>query len=198
MIKIKEALIVEGKYDKIKLSQIFDTVIIKTDGFRIYKDKKTIELIKKLADKSGVIILTDSDNSGLMIRNHLKNVLSDKNVKHAFTPAIKGKEKRKKTASKAGFLGVEGINDEEIIKTVLSCSESFCETDIIKEKEKITRLDLYKIELFGKENSNIIRKKVLNELNLPENMSVSMLLDVLNGFYTKEYLENLVNNIKLS
>ena len=195
MIKIKEALIVEGKYDKIKISSIFDTVIIKTDGFGIYKDKKTIDLIKKLADLRGVIVLTDSDNAGLMIRNYLKNVLSGKNVKHVFTPAVKGKEKRKAKPSKSGFLGVEGTESEAIKEAVMSCATLLGEDKEILKKEGITRLDLYKMEIFGKNNSKIIRQMLLNYLSLPENMSVSMLLDVLNSLYMKEEILEILEKL---
>lgn len=196
MIKIKEAIIVEGKYDKIKISSLFDTVIIKTDGFGIYKDKKTIKLIKNLAEQRGVIVLTDSDNAGLMIRNHLKNVLSDKNIKHAFTPAVKGKEKRKVKASKSGFLGVEGTENDAIKNAVLKIATVLGENEEKQEKEEITRLDLYKMEIFGKDNSKTVRQMLLNYLSLPENMSVSMLLDVLNSFYTKEEILKILEKLK--
>ncbi len=196
MIKIKEAIIVEGKYDKIKISSLFDTVIIKTDGFGIYKDKKTIKLIKNLADSRGVIVLTDSDNAGLMIRNHLKNVLSDKNIKHAFTPAVKGKEKRKVKPSKSGFLGVEGTENDAIKNAVLKIATVLGENEEKQEKEEITRLDLYKMEIFGKDNSKTVRQKLLNYLSLPENMSVSMLLDILNSFYTKEEILKILEKLK--
>lgn len=196
MIKIKEAIIVEGKYDKIKISSLFDTVIIKTDGFGIYKDKKTIKLIKNLAEQRGVIVLTDSDNAGLMIRNHLKNVLSDKNIKHAFTPAVRGKEKRKAKPSKSGFLGVEGTENDAIKNAVLKIATVLGENEEKQEKEEITRLDLYKMEIFGKDNSKTVRQKLLNYLSLPENMSVSMLLDVLNSFYTKEEILKILEKQK--
>lgn len=198
MIKIKEALIVEGKYDKIKISQIFDTAIIKTDGFRIYKDKKTTDLIKKLAKNSGVIIITDSDNSGLMIRNYLKNVLGkEENVKHAFVPAVRGKEKRKKAPSASGFLGVEGTEDKKIIDAVLSCGATILSenNEIYEKNEEITRLDLYKMGIYGKDESAVLRKKLLNELCLPENMSVTMLCDVLSTLLGKEKTEETIKNL---
>ncbi len=119
MIKIKEAVIVEGKYDKIKLSQIVDTVIISVNGFNIFKDTGKQKLIRKLADSQGIIILTDSDRAGFLIRNFICGITDNKNIKHAYVPQIEGVEKRKETASKDGFLGVEGINDaiiEESIK----------------------------------------------------------------------------------
>lgn len=197
-MKIKEVIIVEGKYDKIKISQLFDTVIIKTDGFAIYKDKKTVDLIKKLADSRGVIILTDSDNSGLMIRNYLKNVLKDSNVKHAFVPTVKGKEKRKAIPSKQGLLGVEGIENEMIINAVLSCARLDDDNEFMSSKnnDNILRLDLYKMGLLGGENSAYLRKKLLNYLSLPENMSTSMFLDVLNTLYNKESIKEILLKLK--
>ena len=111
-IKIKEAIIVEGKYDKIKISRLFDTLIIATNGFDIYKNKSKLNLLKQVAEKNGVIILTDSDSAGFRIRNHIRNCLGDIPVKNAYIPEIEGKEKRKDTPSKEGFLGVEGVDDE--------------------------------------------------------------------------------------
>ena len=116
MIKLDLPIIVEGKYDKIKLSSIFDAVIITTEGFGIFKNKEKSELIKKLAEKNGVIVLTDSDSAGSIIRSHLKNILSEDKIHHIFLPPIKGKEKRKTKASSEGLLGVEGINKEIILK----------------------------------------------------------------------------------
>ena len=166
MIKIKEAIVVEGKYDKIKLSEIFDTIIIKTDGFHIYKDKKTVDLLRKLAKTDGLIVLTDSDNAGLMIRNHLKNVLSGENVKHTFVPKVYGKEKRKVLPSKSGILGVEGIENDDILNAVLKVCTVLDENYIRNEKkEDFTRLSLFKMELYGKDKSSLYRKKLLNILN---------------------------------
>mgnify|MGYP002764506450 FL=1 len=115
MLKINEAIIVEGNYDKARLANIVDATIIVTDGFMIFKDTKKAEMIKKLADTCGVIIFTDSDAAGFKIRNYLKNILSGKKVKHAYIPDIKGKERRKNHHSKEGFLGVEGVSDDIII-----------------------------------------------------------------------------------
>lgn len=197
MIKIKEAIVVEGKYDKIKLSEIFDTIIIKTDGFHIYKDKKTVDLLRKLAKTDGLIVLTDSDNAGLMIRNHLKNVLSGENVKHTFVPKVYGKEKRKVLPSKSGILGVEGIENDDILNAVLKVCTVLDENYIRNEKkEDFTRLSLFKMELYGKDKSSLYRKKLLNILNLPENMSVTMLLDVLNSLYSKNEIYEIVEKIK--
>ena len=119
MISIKEAIIVEGKYDKIKLSQITDAVIVAVNGFNIFKDESKQKLIKKLSDSKGIIVLTDSDRAGFLIRNFICGITDNKNIKHAYIPQIEGVEKRKQTVSKDGFLGVEGINDaiiEEAIK----------------------------------------------------------------------------------
>lgn len=124
MVKINEAIAVEGNYDKIKLSQLVDTTIVVLDGFMIYKDKPKQNMLKKLADKCGLIIFTDSDAAVFRIRTYLKNVLAGKNVKHAYIPDVKGKEKRKSKPSKEGFLGVEGMSDEIILKALAEVSSA--------------------------------------------------------------------------
>ena len=184
MIKIKEAVVVEGKYDKIKLSRLFDTDIITTGGFEIFKNKENAALIKRIAEKRGVIILTDSDSSGLMIRNYLKNIIGTENIKQAFVPAVRGRERRKRTGGKAGILGVEGLEDRVIIDCVMKLASPCDNSD----KEKIERIDLYKMGLYGCKDSSALRKRALSRLSLPEGLSVSMLLDVINTLYSKNEL----------
>lgn len=140
MLKIKEAIVVEGNYDKIKLSGIVDTVIVVTDGFMIFKNKSLLRMIGTLADKRGVIIFTDSDRAGFQIRNYIKNSLSGKNIKHAYIPDVKGKEKRKDKPSKEGFLGVEGIDDDIIINAIKNAA---CVEDEASFGKKITKSDLF-------------------------------------------------------
>lgn len=115
MITIKEAIIVEGKYDKMRLKSVVNATIIETNGFRIFKDKEKVSLIKQLAQKQGIIVLTDSDGAGFVIRNHLKNIVPKEQIKHAYIPQIKGKEKRKDAPSKEGTLGVEGIDEQQLL-----------------------------------------------------------------------------------
>ncbi|MBR5156362.1 MAG: DUF4093 domain-containing protein [Clostridia bacterium] len=183
MYKIKEVIVVEGKYDKIKLSQIFDTSIICVDGFRIYNNEDIIKFLKKLSDTSGVIIFTDSDSAGFRIRNYIKNKLSGCNIKHAFIPDVYGKESRKEKPSKEGKLGVEGISNDIIIDSVKKCGATFLD-DVKSDKNEdiclFKKFDLYSLGLYGQQNSKTLRDELLKELSLPSHMSSNMLLDVLN------------------
>lgn len=191
MIKIKEAIVVEGTYDKIKLSNIFDTLIVTTDGFDIFKNQSKVSLIKKLAQKDGIIILTDSDRAGFVIRNYVKNFCKNGFVKHAYIPEVEGKEKRKSTPSKEGFLGVEGIDDDVIIKAVEKCA-----TEKNENKRLITKTDLFMDGLSGGENSFKYRKMLTKELDLPKRISANMLLDVLNSLFTYEEYKEKIAKVK--
>lgn len=191
MLKLKEAIIVEGKYDKAKLLTIVNSLIVETGGFRIFKDKQKLNLIRRLAETRGIIVFTDSDASGFMIRNYIRTSVQKGIVKHAYVPSIKGKEKRKDKPSKEGLLGVEGINEEIIIECLTKakvCSEkkdSAC---------KITKQDLYSCGLYGKSNSKRKREKLLQKLDLPSYISTNELLKLLNAFWSYEiFLEELEN-----
>lgn len=189
MIKIKEAIVVEGKYDKIKLSGLFDTMIITTEGFGIFKNRALCDLIKKVSMQKGIIIFTDSDRAGFVIRNYVKKIARSGVVKHAYIPDIYGKEKRKMQASKEGFLGVEGMTDQIIIEAVTDCT-------VVREKADtpvITKADLYKDGLSGGENSRRIREFLTRELSLPKRLSSNMLLDILNSLYTYEEYKNMID-----
>ncbi len=181
MIKIKEAIVVEGNYDKIKLSGLVDATIVVTDGFMIFKNKQMMKMLSSLADRNGIIIFTDSDRAGFQIRNYIKNVLKGKNVKHAYIPDIKGKEKRKEKPSKEGFLGVEGVSDDIIISALknASATEDTQKNDI----RLITKADLCIDGLSGTTDSHIKRTEFLKKLGLPVRMSSNMMLDVLNSIY---------------
>ncbi|MBO7289578.1 MAG: DUF4093 domain-containing protein, partial [Clostridia bacterium] len=157
MLKIKEAIVVEGNYDKIKLSRLVDTTIIVTDGFMIFKNKDIMNMISALADKCGVVVFTDSDRAGFQIRNHIKNVLHGKNVKHAYIPDIKGKEKRKDKPSKEGFLGVEGISDEVILNALKECITPAEQND----GKKVSKSDLCLLGLSGGADSHQKRSRLL-------------------------------------
>lgn len=183
MIKINEAIIVEGKYDKIKLSSFIDGLIITTDGFSIFKDKEKRELIRTLAQKRGILILTDSDGAGFVIRNHIKGFVPNERIKNAYIPEILGKEKRKTKPSKEGTLGVEGISKEEIIKALEKCGVFGEEKS---EEEKITKIDLYEAGLYGRDDSVQKRDEIKKKLNLPSKLSANAFLDVLNFLMTKE------------
>lgn len=194
MIKIKEAVVVEGKYDKIKLSGILDTVIIETDGFGIFKDKEKQKLIRFLAEKRGIIIMTDSDSAGFKIRSFIQNITKCENVKNVFIPDIYGKEKRKTEFSKEGKLGVEGI-ESQIILASLEKAGVLCSEDSKKEGREITHTDFFEDGISGGENSSQIRKALARELNLPEHISSSALLKIINSYMTYEEYKEAVKNV---
>lgn len=194
MISIKEAIIVEGKYDKMRLKSAVDATIIETNGFRIFKDKEKVNLIKQLAQKQGIIILTDSDSAGFLIRNHLRGIVPQEQIKNAYIPQIKGKEKRKDHPSKEGTLGVEGV-DEDIILKALQNTGAVCGKE---NQELITKTDLYNLGLTGGEKSKILRTALLKQLKLPQYMSAKAMLEVLNTVTTPKELYTLVEKIKLS
>lgn len=183
MIKVKQAVIVEGKYDKIKLSSIIDGLIITTDGFSVFKNKDKIELIKKLAEKDGVIILTDSDSAGFKIRSYIKSCTQNGRVINIYIPDIFGKEKRKTVLSKEGKLGVEGIPSDIIIEAFKKAGVS---ADDISSgsKEEITRIMLFEDGFIGTEGSENKRKKLLKYLSLPQMLSTNGLLEILNTMFT--------------
>lgn len=184
MIKIKQAVIVEGKYDKIRLSNIVDTVIVPVHGFSVYGDRETAELIRTLARTRGIIILTDSDSAGFQIRNKIKEIARGGSVINVYVPDIKGRERRKREPSKQGLLGVEGIDDDIIL-------EAFRKAGVLAEKSEapkdpITKADLFDLGLIGAENSAQRRAALQRKLGLPERLSANMLLEMLNVIYTRE------------
>lgn len=189
MIKIKETVIVEGTYDKIKLSSFLDADILVTDGFHIFKDKEKQKLLKRLAKENGIVVLTDSDRAGFIIRNFIKSCAAGEKVYHAFIPEIKGKEKRKEKPGKEGILGVEGIDIKILKEAFLKSGVSINGENIkTKEKNKITKTDLYKAGLYGRENSKEKRMAFLKKHDLPQKISPTMLIDILNILYKKEEL----------
>ena len=194
MYKIKEAIVVEGTYDEIRLSGFADTVIIKTNGFSIFNDKKKLETLKTLAKNGGIVILTDSDSAGFKIRNYIKQYITDGVVKNAYIPDIQGKEKRKNQASKEGLLGVEGVSEEIIIK---SLQDAGCEIDgkanTLDNTRKITKTDLYILGLSGGAGSLEKRRTLCEQIGIPAKISANMLVGVLNRLMSYEQLVTLVN-----
>lgn len=193
MIKLKEAVIVEGKYDKIKLSSLVDGLIITTDGFGIFKDREKRELIKALAKKRGIIILTDSDSAGFLIRSHIKGFVSEGEIKNVFIPDVFGKEKRKSAPSKEGKLGVEGM-DRELLENALK------KAGIVEEKtnpnaKKVLKSDLFEDGISGGADSKAKRTRLLKELGLPERMSANALLETVNALYSFEEYKAAVSRI---
>lgn len=192
MIHIEQAIIVEGKYDKIKLSSVIDGVIIVTDGFGIFKDKEKMSLIRAYALKTGIIILTDSDSAGFKIRNYLKGSVDGKII-NVYIPDVFGKERRKEKASKEGKLGVEGIDPEIILDAFKKAGVVFSQRD--DDASRITRLDLYNDGFSGGKDSSLKRKKLLKHLGLPELLSVSGMLDILNSMFTPEEYRQIISEI---
>lgn len=195
MITIKEAIIVEGKYDKMRLKSVVNATIIETNGFRIFKDKEKVNLIKQLADKQGIIVLTDSDGAGFVIRNHLKNIVPKEQIKHAYIPQIKGKEKRKAQPSKEGTLGVEGVDEQQLIISLKNAGITYNPN---AKKDSITKTELFKLGLTGRENSHKLRTALLKKLNLPQYITTNALLDVLNSLMDLNELSEIISEIKIS
>lgn len=192
---IKETIIVEGKYDKIKLDSVVDATIITTEGFGIYNDKKKREFIRSLAEKTGLVIMTDPDSAGFMIRSFISQGIDEKKIKQAYIPDIFGKEKRKTAPGKEGKLGVEGVDCEIIIEALRKAGATIDGKAKEENKDLIDRMDLYNDGFSGGENSSQKRKKLLLELNLPENMSFNMLLKVINLLITKEEYKKIIEKI---
>lgn len=187
-LKIKYPIIVEGKYDKIKLDSLFDANIITTGGFEVFNSREKLSLIKRLAEKSKIIILTDSDGAGHLIRSHIKTALSPEQIINLYIPEVEGKEKRKREPSKAGTLGVEGIDSKKLIELLSPYSEDAP----AKEYGKITKADLYTYGLSGRENSQAKRQELLKKLDLPTNMSPNAMLSAINMLLSKEELEKIL------
>lgn len=192
-LKIPYAVVVEGKYDKIKLSSIIDAPIIVTNGFGIYKNSETARLIRYYAEKTGIVILTDSDTAGFRIRGHIKSIVPKGKIINLYSPEICGKEKRKIQPSKEGKLGVEGISAEKLRKLFV---DSGLVNDAKSSENPITSLDFYELKLSGNSNSTLYRKKILNAMNLPENLTTKALLEAVNARYTKEEFIQLVQKIQ--
>ena len=193
MLKLKEAVIVEGKYDAIKLSGVVDTLILTTEGFGIFKDKEKQALLRRLAKTRGIIVLTDSDSAGFLIRSFLRSAVPEGSVKHVYIPDVFGKEKRKTAPGAEGKLGVEGIAQDVLL-------EAFHKSGITAEEsetpgEPITHLDLYEAGLSGCENSREKRKLLLQKLALPERLSTGNLVKLLNCFVNRDEFLELVKEL---
>lgn len=182
MIKLSQAVIVEGKYDKITLENIIDATIIATNGFSIFKDTEKRELIRLLAQKCGIVVITDSDSAGVVIRSHLKQICPEGSITNVYVPQLSGKEKRKDKPSKEGFLGVEGLSPQTLIDA-LARSGITGEECQQKSDKKITKTDMYGLGLSGGKNSAQMRRSLAQHLNLPTNMSGNAFLDCINAIF---------------
>lgn len=192
MLKIREAIVVEGRYDKIALDQIVDTVVITTDGFGIFRDREKMDLLRRVAKSRGLIVLTDSDGAGFVIRNRIRGSIDSRCIKHAYIPDINGKERRKKVGSREGTLGVEGMSPQTLREVLLragATEDSGCA------RVPITKADMNTLGLSGNANAAQNRDKLLKALSFPAKLSSNGLLDALNCLYTREEFFSLAEAI---
>lgn len=195
MVKIREAIVVEGRYDKNALSQIVDAPIFETRGFGIFKDPEQLALLRAVAEKRGLIVLTDSDGAGFVIRNHIKSAIPGKYLKHAYIPDVPGKEKRKASPGKEGKLGVEGMT-KEVILAALKASGATMEEGTEASPQGITKQDFVALGLSGMADSSRKRLALQKKLNLPEHMSANALLQAVNLLYSLETLSELLKALE--
>lgn len=193
MIRIKEAIVVEGRYDKNTLSQVVDTVILETAGFGVFKNKEQVALLRRLAAQRGLVVLTDSDGAGFVIRNFLKGSIPKDQVKHAYIPDIYGKERRKKVGGKEGKLGVEGMRPQVLEEALRKAGATFLDEEAPAARGgDLTKADLFVLKLTGAPDSAQRRENLLKKLDLPQHLTTNGLLTVLNALYTREELERLL------
>lgn len=192
MLKIREAIVVEGRYDKNTLAQIVDAPILETKGFGLFKDPKQLELLRSVAKKRGLIVLTDSDGAGFVIRNHIKSAIAAKYLKHAYIPDVAGKEKRKAAPGKEGKLGVEGMSPEVLLAALKNAGATIEGESTARENDQITKQDFVEFGLSGGLNASERRKRLQNRLHLPEHMSANALLQALNLLLSREELAEIV------
>lgn len=188
MISVKEVIVVEGRYDKNTLSQVFDAVIVETSGFGLFKDGEKLALLRRLAEKRGLVVLTDSDGAGFVIRNYIKGAIDPALVKMAYIPDVPGKERRKSSPSKEGKLGVEGMSAEVLIAALRRAGATLGGETATHRTGGITKATLYELGLSGRPESAARRRELLKKLDLPEKLGANALLDVLNALYDEESL----------
>ena len=186
MQSVKEVIVVEGRYDKNTLRQVVDAVVIETSGFGIFNDAQKQKLLRRMAEARGLIVLTDSDGAGFVIRNFIKSCVPPERLKQAYVPDIRGKEKRKARPSREGKLGVEGMRAEILTEALRRAGATFEDAQSPRTEQMITKADLYRLGLSGRENSARKRAELIRELDLPEHLSADALLDVLNATMSRE------------
>ena len=191
-LRIREVIVVEGRYDRNTLSQVVDALIFETNGFAVFNDREKLEALRMLAEERGLILLTDSDSAGFVIRNRLKSLIPPEKIKQAFVPAVPGREKRKNRPSKEGLLGVEGMRPEELIRALKNAGAS---EDSCAEEEKITDADFYRLGLNGRPGSAQLRRRLARELNLPPMISRTDLQKTVGFLLSREELEALVSRL---
>ena len=186
MHSIREIIVVEGRYDKNTLSQVVDAVIIETSGFGIFNDAEKRKLLQTMAEARGLIVLTDSDGAGFVIRNYIKGCVDPKLVKHAYIPDIYGKERRKSAPSREGKLGVEGMKPQVLLDALIRAGATFDDEENKKTAPRISKADMYARGLSGREGSAEKRARLIKQLGLPERLTADGLLDVLNATMSRE------------
>ena len=206
-IKLKETVIVEGRYDRIRLSELIDSPMIETGGFRVFRDKEKQELIRAVAKRRGILVMTDVDSAGFVIRNFLRGIVPQEQILHAYIPTVKGKEKRKQEASKEGLLGVEGIDREALIESIrnsgahiVSVGEGLAPPDYTDTEAKIVQSEITKTDFFdyglsGCANAAVHRQEVLTSLGLPTYLSTNAMISALNCLFTKDEFEQYLSQL---
>lgn len=194
MVKIREAIVVEGRYDKNTLSQIVDAPILETSGFGIFKDKEMVKLLRKIAEKRGLIIFTDPDGAGFVIRNYLKGVIDPAFIKHAYVPDIYGKERRKAAPGKEGKLGVEGMTKDVILEALRRAGATI-DGETASAAVGITKQDMVELGLSGGSGSSAKRHALMKKLDLPEHLSANALLQALNLLFDLHTLAEIVSTL---
>ena len=195
MISVKEVIVVEGRYDRNTLSQVFDAVIVETSGFGVFNDREKLALLRRLAEARGLVVLTDSDGAGFVIRNFLKGAIDPALVKQAYIPDIAGRERRKRAPSKEGKLGVEGMKPEILLDALRRAGATLGGEEPARRAGGITKATLYELGLSGGPGSAEKRRALLKELDLPEKLSANALLDVLNALYTEAELREITGSV---
>lgn len=186
MERVREVIVVEGRYDKITLSQTVDAVILETAGFAVFNDREKQALLRRLAEARGLVVLTDSDGAGFMIRNFIKGCVDPKYIKNAYIPDVAGKERRKSTPSKEGRLGVEGMRPEILLSALRRAGATFEGGTVTETRQRISKADLYAMGLSGGQGSAEKRAELIKKLDLPSRLTATGLLDVLNVLMTRD------------
>ena len=195
MISVKEVIVVEGRYDKNTLSQVVDATVVTLGGFAVFNDREKLSFLRRLAEERGLIVLTDSDGAGFVIRNYLRGALPKDRVKQAYIPDIAGRERRKRAPSKEGKLGVEGMKPEVLIAALRRAGATLGGEEPARRAGGITKATLYELGLSGGPGSAEKRRALLKELDLPEKLSANALLDVLNALYTEAELREITGSV---
>ena len=196
MVKIREAIVVEGRYDQNTLRQIVDAPVFETRGFGIFKDKEQMALLRAVAERRGLIVLTDSDGAGFVIRNHIKSAIPGKFLKHAYIPDVPGKERRKSSPGKEGKLGVEGMTPEVILEALRRSGATFLSEETSAVSGGITKQDFVQWGLSGGADSSLLRKRLQKRLDLPEHLSANALLEALNLLCCREEIAGILQELR--